>query len=135
MSEKYKYIVVAVLAIIIFVFVIKESNKSINAIHYTNECLNIFDQKSKDYFGNEGKSRFIYSSKLKSCLIFNVLDIPKEDNIESIEKRYRLIVVDMISDDILFYYDLGGDNEKDEILGITEEEALNKVREFGFVIF
>lgn len=135
MPEKNKYIVLAILIIIFSILIIKKNNEPINAIHSTNECLNIFQQKSNDYFGDEGKNRFIYSSKLKSCLILNILDITKENNVENSEKRYRLIVVDMISDDILFYYNLKNDEEKDEVLGLTKDEALDKAREFGFVIF
>ncbi len=101
---------------------------STHAIEATQKCGEIFLQKATGYFGQNGINRFIFSKKENTCLIFNTF-------IDEVSGNYRLMVVDMITDDIDFYYELKKDETKDTALGLTKDEAVNKVRSFGFVIF
>ncbi len=101
---------------------------SSHAIHATAECTEIFKAKDAGYFTGTGQSRFVFNKKMNTCLILNTLD-------DQTTGEFRVILVDMITDDILFYYDLPKDQTKDATLGLTKDEALQKVRSFGFVIF
>jgi hypothetical protein len=110
------------------VFVWYVNKYSSHAINTTATCATIFKEKSVGYFGDVGKSRFVFNKKMNTCLILNTND-------DEITGEFRLLLVDMISDDILFVYTLPKEQEKDATYGLTKEEALNKVRSFGFVIF
>lgn len=126
-----KFIVSSIFAsilVVVGVFVWYVSNYNPHAIESTAECTEIFKQKSPGYFDGVGKSRFIFSKRLNTCLILNTVDY-------AVTGEYKIYIVDMITDSILFVYELGSGQEKDETLGLTKEEALNKVREFGFVVF
>lgn len=103
------------------------SHYSLHAITATNSCLDIFKQKATDYFSDLGKSRFVFNKKMNSCLVLNTYD-------DTATGEYRLILADMISDKILFYYTLPKDQEKDATLGLTKDQAVDKARSYGFVI-
>jgi len=109
----------------LFWYISKYSN---HAIHATAECTEIFKEKSAGYFGDYGSSRFVFNKKMNTCLILNINDDKDTGD-------YRLITVDMITDEILFYYELPKGENIDKTMGLTKEEALNRVRTYGFVIF
>jgi hypothetical protein len=100
---------------------------SSHAIQATKDCADIFTIKNSGYFP-EGKSRFVFNKNINSCLLFNAL----EGTVDSPE---RFVVVDMISDKILFYWELKAGEEKDANLSLTREEALDRVRAFSFIVF
>ncbi len=117
---------VTVLAVIGFL-IWHTAHYSTHAISATRDCLDIFKEKSTEYF-DTGKNRFIFNKKMNSCLVLNTVNDPTTG-------EFRLIVVDMISDVPLFYYDLTTGEEKDSVLGLSKDQALDKVRAYGFLIF
>ncbi len=117
-------IIIIVFGILLFRFINKNSMHKIIA---TKNCGDIFIQKSPAYF-TDGTSRYIFNAKLNSCLIFNILaDVPLG--------KYRITVVDMISDKILFAYELKVGESIDSVYAITKDKALDYVRSFGFPVF
>ncbi len=120
-------ITVTILALVSFAFwyISRYSN---HAIHATVECTEVFKAKEPGYFNGIGQSRFVFNKKMNTCLVLNTLD-------DQTTGEFRMIAVDMISDDILFYYDLPKDQTKDATLGLSKDEALTKARSLGFVIF
>lgn len=120
-------ILLSVLAIIIFLgwYIPKYS---LHAITATKECAEIYKEKAPGYFGTAGSNRFVFNKKMNTCFLLNIVS---DDPVGA----YRLIAVDMISDDIIFYYDLKGGETKDLTLNITKDEALDRIRALGFVIF
>jgi len=131
MTEAKKFflsaIVIIVLAIAGFLFWYV-SRYSMHAITATHECLDIFKEKSTEYFGDAGKNRFVFNQKMNTCLLLNTLD-------DTTAGEYRLVLVDMIQDAPLFYYDLKQGETKDATLGLTKDQALDKMRSYRFVIF
>ena len=115
------------LAIVGFLFwyVPRYSTHSIDA---TQKCADIFKEKAPGYFGTAGINRFVFNKSLNSCLILNIVS-------DETTGAARYIVVDMISDTIDFYYDLKANESKDVTLGLSKDQALDKIRAFGFVIF
>lgn len=110
------------------VFVWYVNRYSSHVINATATCATIFKEKTAGYFGDTGKSRFVFNKKMNTCLVLNTDD-------DETTGEFHMLLVDMISDDILFVYTLPKGQEKDVTYGLSKEEALNKVRSFGFVIF
>lgn len=122
-------IILSIVALVGFLFWYV-SHYSNHAIAATRDCLVIFQAKSADYFGDSGKSRFVFNKKMNTCLILNTVETETTGNY-----NYRMTIVDMISDDILFTYGLKKDEEKDSVHGLTHDEALDRARSYGFIIF
>ncbi len=120
-------ILLSTIAIIIFLSWYLPSH-SLHAIKATNECTTIFKEKARGYFGDVGSNRFIYNKQMNTCLLLNI----QSDETTS---AYRMAVVDMINDGIYFYYSLDDGQTKDTSLGLTKDEAIEKVRSLGFIIF
>ncbi len=120
-------ILVTVLAVVGFLFWYV-SHHNTHAISATHECLDIFKEKSVEYFGDTGKNRFVFNQKMNTCLLLNTLE-------DEATGEFRLILVDMINDNPTFYYDLQKGETKDATLGLSKDEALGKARAYGFVIF
>ena len=103
-------------------------NYSMHAIKATAICNDIYKEKAPGYFGTEGSNRYIFNKKMNTCLLLNTVA-------DEVTGENRFIVVDMINDDIAFYYELPSGETKDASLGLTKDEAIEKVRSLGFIIF
>ena len=101
---------------------------SLHSIKATSLCNDIYKEKAPGYFNEEGTSRYIFNSKKNSCLLLNTISEVGTGNV-------RYVVVDMIKDTIVFYYDLKKDEFRDQTLHLTKDEALDRIRALGFVIF
>jgi hypothetical protein len=101
---------------------------SLHSIKATNMCNEIYKEKFPGYFGDEGTNRYIFNKKMNTCLILNTIS-----GTETGENRF--VIVDLISDDLLFFYQLPKDQTKDATFGLTKDEALERVRNFGFIVF
>ncbi len=118
---------IIVLAVIgFFIWYVPRYNT--HAISATESCLSIFKEKGSEYFGEIGKNRFIFNEKMNTCLILNTVN-------DETTGDFRLILADMVHDDPIFYDELALDQEKDATYGLTRDQALDKVRSYGFIIF
>jgi hypothetical protein len=100
---------------------------STHALKATESCTNIYKEKAPGYF-TDGVDRYIFNKKLNTCLMLNVLA-------DTTTGKSRLVIVDMINDDVLFAHTVSTGETVDGDLGITYEQALEKARAFGFIIF
>lgn len=101
---------------------------SLHSIKATSMCNDIYKSKFPGYFGEQGVNRYIFSKDRNSCLLLNTLS-------DTVTFQTRYVVIDMVTDDILFLYDLKKDEVRDANLHLTKDEALDKVRTFGFLVF
>jgi len=80
------------------IFLPKEKIKD-NVITETKSCLEIFEKKKDRYFKGEiGQYGVIFNEKLNTCLVFNIYK-------NFTTEEYYAMVIDMITDKTLLYYD------------------------------
>lgn len=105
------------------------SNYSSHSILATKYCNDIFISKAQNYFP-EGKNRYIFSKKMNTCLLLNTNTT--SDNTGIIDDH--VVVVDMITDDVIFIWEVRNGDTVDRDLGLTHDEAIAHVRTLGFLI-
>lgn len=129
-SETKRFMIssLTIVALAVIAFLFWYINKfNTHAIEVTQKCGEIYTLKAPGYFGTSGANRYIYGKKLNTCIMLNIANDPNEGT-------YRLTAIDIITDQILLFYDLKSGETIDSVLGLTREEAIEKARELGFVI-
>ncbi|MBP7831425.1 MAG: hypothetical protein KA028_00190 [Candidatus Pacebacteria bacterium] len=101
---------------------------SMHSLKATAVCNDIYKEKAPGYFGADANNRYIFNQDMNTCLLLNTVA-------DEVTGENRFIIVDMIHDDIAFYYELPKGETKDANLGLTKDEAVEKVRSFGFIVF
>ena len=129
MNKNIKLVWIVILLLIIGFSVLCYFNTSRgNSIEKTISCNQLFETKQEKYFaGTIGNSKTIYSAKLDTCLALNIYN-------SSQDQRYYIIVIDMTTDKTLLYFNGNDLAIIDKQSGMSMDEALQAVQDFGFTI-
>lgn len=131
MEDKKKFLWSMIVLIIFFVcgtsiYAINKLN--LRSITATKACLDIFLSKEKTYFTEITNNRYIYNEKENTCLMLSLYTDASNGNV-------RMVVIDMIKDEPLFLYTLKTGTTTDDTYHLTKDEALVRIRSYGFFIF
>ena len=93
----------------------------------TMKCMTLGDQKKQMYFGQSlGRVRTSYNMNLHTCLVLNLTKTAGGD--------YEASLVDSLTDNVLYYYVLPVGQQVDGTYGLTLQQFVNKMKEYGFDI-
>lgn len=101
---------------------------SLRKVNAVKACNDIFLVKEKSYFQEITKNRYIYNDSLNTCLMLS-------QYIDASNGDIRWVVIDMVTDSPLFIYALKVGKDVDETFHLTKDEALARIRSYGFFIF
>lgn len=96
----------------------------------TVHCLELWEQKKDRYFGEEiGNYRVIFNKDLDTCIAGNIYNETKQFGNKD---KYFIFVIDLLTDETLFGFQLLGEEETDD--GVTQSEAWDVYRSYGLKI-